>query len=94
MKIIGHTNGGVILTASENEVYSLLGLSGRSQSTAPQKLDSGLEINVSGLYSKLRQIDQAPDLVSSIQGKLQQIQQLLESVDPIVRVAKGEAIDG
>lgn len=85
MIVIGKTDQGFIVTMSETEIYNLLGFYARS-STGAVEIRSGMDINVHGMFDRIRALDNAPGQLKKAQEDLARVSELLTSVNPIVKI--------
>lgn len=84
MKIIGQTDGGLLISATKNEIANLLGFYYTGSQSCPE-LVAGLEIRVSDMYGQLSALNSNKKELSQLANKLRSVADLLELNDPLYR---------
>jgi hypothetical protein len=80
MKIIAKTDGGFILQATESEILNIAGFDWRGSQGAPT-LGIGVEINVSGMFSRIEKLNRAETELKQARQSLRSIADLLEPIE-------------
>lgn len=85
MQIIGVTENGFVLTASQDEVANLVGYHSRySGGSAIQKLKPGNEIKIAGMFRHLYDLGSAKADIAATAAKLRVAADLIDTLpDPI-----------
>jgi hypothetical protein len=81
MKIIGKTDGGLIITASRDEIAKLMGHRSAQGNILGKKLKVGNEIKVAKMYNQLRDLRNQNTKISETIKSLSECQDTLQSVE-------------
>ena len=84
MKIIGQTAEGFLLSATEDEVYNLVGYYSR-YSDGAKKLKPGDEINIGAMFMQLYRLRDYEKQVHELRMKLQNAIDCLTMAEPVAR---------
>jgi len=84
MKIIGKTENGLLISATETEVANLIGFYYRGADGCP-RLEPGLEIVIGAMYKQLEDLRVNRKQLGGMAGKLRAIADTLELSDPVLQ---------
>lgn len=83
MKIIGQTDEGFIINATEREIFNLIGYYYSGDTGAP-KLRVGSVIDVSSMYRQLYEIKNRKGVLGKLAKELKETADLLTIKDPVI----------
>ena len=93
MKIIGKTDSGLLLSATETELANLVGFYYSGSNGCP-KFEPGMEIVVHQMYNQLRELKSNEVQLAQVATKLRMVADLLQLNDPVMRkMTGGEAVE-
>ena len=86
MKIIGQTEGGFLVSTSQDEIANLLGYYYGSAAKCPI-IKPGMEIQVSKMYKQLYELAAKSDAMSKTAAELRAIADMIEVKNPLINAA-------
>lgn len=89
MKIMGFSKNGYIIDASNNEVANLLGYLntfeiGRLKEHDVRMPSIGQEINIEGIYNKIKERERENEALLNIKSSIQKLQEAYDDIEILI----------